>query len=226
MKNNLNFKNTVASILRNKGKYRFISELHDGAKVLDIGCGNASVLAFKQVNPSIKYTGVDIGDYYQTEASKNMMDQYHIFDDNTFAIDIDTLDKDYDAVVSSHNIEHCSDPNNVLLAMLSRLKPGGKIYLSFPSSESAFFPSRLGTLNYYDDSTHKNDIPNYNNILEILESKKFNIIFKTKNYRPFFLWFVGMLIEPISNKRKTVMTGTWEYYGFESIIHASKIQQD
>ena len=35
------------------------------------------------------------------------------------------------------------------------LKKGGIIYLVTPSEKSIDFPSREGTLNYYDDKTHK-----------------------------------------------------------------------
>lgn len=213
----------IASLLRRHGKHRFIFNLNSGAKVLDIGCGNASVLAFKDVNPSIHYTGIDIGDYYQTPYSKDAMDQYHIFDPDTFASMVDTLDTDYDAVVCSHNIEHCNDPNGVLLAIFRRLKKGGKLYLSFPTSESVNFPSRFGTLNYYDDETHNEELPNFKNFLKILDRENFGIIYKSERYSPKILWLIGFFLEPFSKRKKSVMTGTWEYYGFESIIQALKL---
>ncbi len=216
-------KHRIACILRSHGKHKFIFNLKPGSKVLDVGCGNASVLAFKDLNPSIHYTGIDVDDYYQTPNSKNAMDQYHIFDPYTFASEIDTLDTDYDAIVCSHNIEHCYDPDGVLLAISRRLKKGGKLYLSFPASESVNFPSRIGTLNYYDDETHNDKLPNFENLLKILDLENFEIIYNSKRYSPKILWLIGFLLEPFSKRKKSVMTGTWEYYGFESIIQASKL---
>ena len=57
----------------------------------------------------------------------------------------------FDAVISSHNLEHCNDRYGALNAILDKLKDGGKIYLSFPSGKTINFPKRDGCLNYYDD---------------------------------------------------------------------------
>ena len=218
----MKYKYMAASFLRSRGKHRFISLLKSGAKVLDVGCGNASVLAFKKVNPDIHYTGIDIADYNQTIESKNAMDHYHIFNENNFSDNIDALDTDYDAVICSHNLEHCNDRAATLLSILRRLKIGGKIYLSFPCEDSINFPNRHGTLNFYDDNTHKYIPPNFEEILSTLNTNGFDITFKAKKYRPLILFLVGMLLEPISKIKKTVMIGSWEFYGFETIIHAIK----
>jgi len=218
----IKYKYMIASFLRSRGKHRFISQLKSGAKVLDVGCGNASVLAFKKVNSDIHYTGIDIADYNQTIESKNAMDNYHIFDANNFSNAIDELDMDYDAVICSHNIEHCNDRSATLLSILKRLKAGGKLYLSFPCDDSINYPNRHGTLNYYDDNTHKEIPPNFEQILSTLKTNGFHITFKAKKYRPLILFLIGMVLEPISKIKKTVVTGTWEFYGFESIIHAIK----
>ena len=60
--------------------------------------------------------------------------------------------------------------------MLKKVKRGGSLYLSFPSAKSLSFPSRIGTLNYYDDITHNNEPPDLENIIEIL--KKNGLIFQ------------------------------------------------
>ena len=59
-------------------------------------------------------------------------------------------------------------------------------------------------------------------ILDIIEKNGFTVEVKVKRYRPFLLHIVGLLIEPISTIRKKVMFGTWEKWGFESIIIAKK----
>ena len=217
-----NFKYMIASVLRPKGKHRFVKSLPAKSKILDIGCGNASVNAFKSVNPSVHYSGVDVADFNQTEASKAAMDDYLIFEPSLFDRGIDKLPSDYDAVVWSHNIEHCFDRWAVFRAVLDRLKPSGALYLSFPSMETLDFPSREGTLNYLDDPTHREAPPDLESVISFIEERGFSIGFVERNYRPKLLALVGFLLEPLSIMSGRVRLGTWEYYGFETIIHAVK----
>ena len=106
--------------------------------------------------------------------------------------------------------------------MLNRIKKGGSIYLSFPSTKSVNFPSRIGTLNYYDDPTHLNEPPDFEEILKVIENKGFLIDIAIKEYSPLILFLLGFLLEPLSLFTGKVMPGICEYYGFESIIHASR----
>ena len=82
--------------------------------LLDVGCGNNSPYIMKSMFPDIYYTGIDIGDYNQT--APNLADEYIIADPNKFADTILNLDKKYDTVISSHNLEHCNDREKTLEA--------------------------------------------------------------------------------------------------------------
>lgn len=104
--------------------------------------------------------------------------------------------------------------------MLRALKPGGRIYLSFPSEASISFPKRNG-LNFFDDRTHK-DIPKLSSVLELIKSEGLQIDIVVKSHKPNLLYFIGMLLEPLSVFCDRVMIGTWELYGFETIIWATK----
>jgi hypothetical protein len=110
--------------------------------------------------------------------------------------------------------------------MINVLKPGGFLFLSFPATRTVNFPIRNGcggsTLNYYDDTTHRGLPPDYENIIKTLESNNMEIIYKRDSYSPFFLRFLGFLLEPLSKIKNKVVMGTWEYYGFESVIWARK----
>ena len=108
--------------------------------------------------------------------------------------------------------------------MMSVLKVGGKIYLSFPCEQSVFFPKRDGTLNYYDDSTHKLTPPSFEKVGALMKKNEFEIIYSTRNYKPRILWFLGLLNEPISRYKGRNLVGTWEFHGFESIFIAKKIK--
>lgn len=128
-----------------------------------------------------------------------------------------------DAVISSHNLEHVEDPEKVADAMIESLRPGGKLYLSFPSAASINFPQRRGTLNFFDDPTHKNIM-----IISWLVKKLFTsmrIVFLKERYRPIIPFCLGALLEPISALSRTVLPGTWALYGFETVVWVEKITQ-
>jgi len=212
----------IKILLRSKGKTRFLMSLPREASILDVGCGNNSPFIIKKILPTCSYTGIDVGDYNQTQPI--IADDYIVTSPMNFAKTIFDLPKKYDAVISSHNLEHCDDRDATLSAMLSALKIGGKIYLSFPCEQSVFFPSRNGTLNYYDDPTHKLIPPAIEDIFRIMKKNRLKINYSIVNYKPKILWFFGFLNEPFSKMLNKNLLGTWEYYGFESIIVATKIQ--
>jgi SAM-dependent methyltransferase len=210
----------LEKILRPKGKIAFLRMLKSNVKLLDVGCGNNSPFKTKQILPKCEYVGIDIGDYNQ--AKPNIADQYILTTPNQFAATIHQFANQCDAVISAHNLEHCDDRDATLNAMLSSLKINGCLYLSFPCKESVLFPKRYGTLNYYDDCTHQLTPPNFEDIINVLQKNGFEILYAIKNYRPLLLRIIGFLIEPFSSRKKKAMRGTWEYYGFESIIWARK----
>lgn len=206
------------------GIHAFLHSIKDSAdtKILDVGCGNRSPQNVKAVLNKIYYVGIDVGDYNQTSDSKEYADEYHIVKSEDFAAEIERYHNVFDAVISSHNIEHCDEPERVLRAMIMALKKGGRMYMSFPSEDSQYFPtSRRGCLNFYDDSSH-NKIPDWNKINSILSECSMKTIYKTRNNQPYFMRKIGELNEAKSSELNTVLMGTWEYYGFESIIWCKK----
>lgn len=187
---------------------------------MDVGCGNDSPFIVKQILPNCKYTGIDICDFNQTKP--NLADHYVVTNAGNFAEEISKFSNSFHAVISSHNIEHCDDRDGTFRAILSTLKIDGKIYISFPCEDSANFPHRRGTLNYYDKAEHKGVPPNFNQFIEELRASNFEIIFSDRRYKPPILWLAGFVVEPFSRYRKKVLRGTREYYGFESIIWARR----
>jgi hypothetical protein len=106
--------------------------------------------------------------------------------------------------------------------MLKSLKNGGKIYLSFPSESTVGFPSRRGTLNYFDDASHQGNPPSFEEIINFLSENNFKIDFAKPRYRPILLFLLGFFLEPWSKFRGKTAIGTWALYGFETVIHATK----
>lgn len=216
------FKKFFMRLVNKDSKALFYSTLKSQINILDIGCGNDSVKNIKSYFPDSNYTGVDIHDFNLSNDAKKLMQNYFIFNSNKFVSGIESINKRYDLILSYHNIEHCEKPYDVLHAMMKKLKKNGHICLRFPNSNSVNFPSRKGTLNYYDDQTHQSTPPDFQKICTILSQYNVRFIIKKKSYKPFFQFLIGFILEPISSILKRKMPFTWEYYGFESVIYAEK----
>jgi ubiquinone/menaquinone biosynthesis C-methylase UbiE len=189
--------------------------------LLDVGCGNNSPYIMKVTFPDIYYTGIDIGDYNQKKP--NLADEYIITEPDKFADAILNLEKEYDTVICSHNLEHCNDRDKTLIAITKVLKSGGYLFLSFPTEKSVNFPGpRKGCLNYYDDSSHKDLPPDFRKTIKTLQQAGMKILFSSKSYKPFRKYILGLLMEKESKKDKEVKDYTWAYWGFEAIIWAKK----
>jgi SAM-dependent methyltransferase len=191
--------------------------------VLDVGCGNHSPARTKRIRPDCVYVGLDVADYNQDIRSTALADKYLLCRPEEFVARLLALSQSADAVISSHNIEHCLAPEKVLRAMCDALKTGGRMFLSLPCAASVSFPSRAGTLNYFDDVTHR-EPPDLNRLLEILAEKKLTVEYVSRRYRPVPLFLLGVLLEPLSMilKRNMPLGSTWALYGFESIVWATK----
>jgi SAM-dependent methyltransferase len=211
---------TLVHLFRTNSKIYFIRSLKKNVSLLDVGCGNDSPSICKALRPDIYYVGIDIGDYNQNNNPNDVADEYYLTTPDRFSSTIASLQNKFDAVISSHNLEHCNAPNSVLQAMLSSLKPGGRFYLSFPSDASISFPNRRG-LNFFDDSTHKN-ILHFSDMVERIKSEGYSIDVAVERNKPKLLTLIGLVLEPLSMICGKVMIGTWELYGFESIIWATK----
>ena len=66
--------------------------------------------------------------------------------------------------------------------------------------------------------------PKFQALTDELKNNNFEIIFSIQRNKPILLWLIGLIIEPYSKYKKKILKGTWEYYGFESIIWAKKIK--
>lgn len=186
----------AANYLKNKipkamhCKQAFVLSLPKGARVLDVGCGNCSPETVKRWRKDLNYTGIDVSDYNNTAKTLAYADEYIVSTPLKFSKSIREIDGMFDAVISSHNLEHCNNQTDTMTAMCCKLKKGGRLYLAFPCEESIAFPHRRGTLNFYDDSTHK-EAPEYEKILKLLCDNGMKILFSRKQYKPLYYWVWG-----------------------------------
>lgn len=218
----MNFKHTILykNFITHK-RIQFILNIPAKSYLLDIGCGNHSPSFYHQLNPDLDYYGVDIQEYNLDSNDYQFAKKIYFFNENKFANEIAAIPHAFDFVISAHNIEHTSKPLEVIDAMMSRLKIGGKLYLSFPTEKSINFPKRKGTLNFYDDETHQN-LPNANLLLEKIKNNKGEIVYFKKQYRNFYGFIKGLIQEPISIILNKKLSHTWHVWGFETIIIAEK----
>jgi SAM-dependent methyltransferase len=133
---------------------RFYALYHDKTVViLDVGCGDNSPSLTKRYFPRCVYHGLDRIDYNIDESDREAIDKLYRLD-----LDVDSLDvipdATYDLVIMSHVIEHLKKPEVVAAQLCRKLKPGGHLYLEFPSLRSLSLPSMEGTMQFCDDPTH------------------------------------------------------------------------
>lgn len=205
-------------LLKPRGKLAFLRTLPPHARVLDVGCGNNSPREFKMLRPDLNYVGLDVGDYNQQDSIR-YADAYQVVAPAEFANAICAYAGQMEAVVSSHNLEHCDDPVAVLDAMVMALRPGGRLFLAFPCEESVRFPKRRGALNFFDDATHK-QVPQWRRVLATLREQGVAVIYACPRYRPAILASVGFALEPLARLlgRNMPAGSTWALYGFETIL--------
>lgn len=103
-----------------------------GMKVLDYGCGaGASLLEIEALG----------AEAYGIEADPNVQ---QVIDKLGLRIHIGTLDDApfdgvlFDLIVLNQVLEHIPHPETLLEKLRARLKPGGKLVLSFPNADSIF----------------------------------------------------------------------------------------
>jgi len=225
MKNSWNTKsfytNIFSKILKSRGKRAFLLKLPLKSRILDVGCGNNSPFMTKTLRPDCHYTGLDVCEYRQTKT--NLADRYLTTPPEKFAEQLEGMPaRSFDAVFSSHNLEHCNEPERVLNEMIQLIAPGGRLFLAFPSARTIMLAPRTGTLNYFDDPTHLNLPPDWCTVVSKLQLEGLELQFATESYRPLVLSVIGAALEPVSYFRKTVMLGTWQFHGFESVIWARR----
>lgn len=208
-------------IFRPKGKYSFLSQLPTDSTVLDIGAGFTPT---RMPKLKINYFPYDIIDHYKDADFK--IKNYNVIPQQDFWSEIRKMELQFDAVVSSHNLEHVEDRWAAFECTKNCVRLGGMLYLSFPAARSVLFPTGSDfTFNYFDDPTHVDYPPDLGRILSELRSSGFEILFFSEAYRPILVQLLGPLLQwagLLRNNSKTSNFFRLALYGFESIIVARR----
>jgi len=139
---------------------RFLKTLPDNSKVLDLGCGDCyRTRKCLSMRPDLQFYGVDI-------------ETHHGQDQTLKEIQLANLNRDalkwgnnfFDAIIFSHVIEHLDSTIPIAKEITRVLKKNGLLYIEAPCKKTVKLPSRktfskfgipVGTINFYDDATHK-----------------------------------------------------------------------
>jgi len=191
-------------------------------KLLDVGVGNHSPSQFRKYFPTSIYHGIDLDiNYNNTAEDIKNIDQFFQLDLTKLEFD-EIPDNYYDAIVMAHIIEHLDNGYQVISKLSTKLKSGGYIYIEYPSAKSVNFPSKEGTLNFYDDPTHVK-IYNLEEVSSAVIDDGFEIISKGVRRNLFNILIMPIKIIHNKIKYKYVMGSVyWDLYGFAEYIWARK----
>jgi SAM-dependent methyltransferase len=196
-------------------------------RILDVGCGNHSPTITKKWFPGCYYTGVDVQRYNFDEADDAAIDQFFLLgpDDSASAgCGYDAIpDSSCDFVILNHVLEHIPDPRPTLTALCRKLRPGGYIWIAFPSLRSLSLPpSDDETLQFCDDPTHVY-VPGLREVANVLLANRVIIIHAGRS-REGFLTTLGDIFKFIKRQFRKMFTGRfsgrglWYLLGFEDHV--------
>jgi SAM-dependent methyltransferase len=194
--------------------------------ILDIGCGNHSPSLTKRWFPKSTYHGVDIQEYRLNNSDHYAMDRFYLVGpDGVSGYDV-IPDEFYDFIIMNHVIEHIRDQSNAIRTACKKLKPGGIIWIAFPSPSSLNFPSAVGTLNFCDDPSHVR-VCDVMGISNMLLDNNVSIIRGGKS-RDFVRFIAGLIVFPLAiwtklSTGKIQVHGLWYLFGFEDRVIGRKL---
>jgi 2-polyprenyl-3-methyl-5-hydroxy-6-metoxy-1,4-benzoquinol methylase len=193
-------------------------------RILDVGCGNHSPTITKHWLKNSEYHGADIQYCNLDDRDLANMDKFHQLTPVGGGFE-HIPNGFYDYIIMHHVIEHIHDQGAALKTVCEKLKPGGVIWVAFPSVRSLALPSADGTLNFCDDPTHVRvcdvkDVANWllDNNVKILKGGRSNDV---------LLYLLGLAILPLAYARKLLTgrlksSGLWHVLGFEDRVIGQK----
>lgn len=205
-------------------KFRYIRHrlTTPAPRILDIGCGNGSPSLTKKWFPACHYSGADIQSYKLSDADIAAVDQFYPIGADGSGYDA-IPDTSYDLVILNHVIEHMPNPAPIIAKLCGKLKPGGYMWLAFPSLRSLSLPHSVDeTLNFCDDPTHVY-LPDVPQIVNVLLRSGVSIVHAGRS-REGFLTSVAdcfklakrLLIRMVTGKFSG--RGLWYVLGFEDHV--------
>lgn len=203
---------------------RFYKEYYDKEfTLLDIGCGNHSAQKTKHWFNGCAYYGLDRDNYNNDTADFALMEKFYSIDLVNEPEKVEIIPNDFfEIIVLNHVIEHLSNGLDIISALTSKLKAGGKIYIEFPSSKSLSLPNMYGSLNFSDDQTHVR-VYSAREISNLLLAHNFRIVRAgVRKDIVRILLFPANIIMHLLKYRKLSGVIFWDITGFAEFVFAEK----
>ena len=208
-------------------KFRYVrGRLGALPRILDIGCGNGSPSVTKRWFPGCHYSGADIQRYNLSDADDAAMDEFFQLGADGSGYDA-IPEASFDFVILNHVVEHMTEPEPVLFKLCGKLKPGGYIWIAFPSRRSLTLPHSVDeTLNFYDDPTHVY-LPDKREIADILLANGVKVLHAGRSREGFFtsladVFKLGKRLVKKLFTGKFSGRGMWYILGFEDHVFGRK----
>lgn len=133
---NFSFVHRVRSRLEAKRLLRYCEGAPEGARILDVGCGDGFHLELlrKHGKKGWALEGIDI-DHRAVEAARSRGLKVHQGD----LSDLDIEERSYDVVYTLQTIEHVARPDELMRHINRLLKPGGRLVVVTDNTESLDF---------------------------------------------------------------------------------------
>lgn len=208
-------------------KFRFVrGKLPPGARILDIGCGNGSPSLTRRWFPDCHYSGADIQRYNLGPADDDALNAFFPLGADGSGYDA-IPEANYDFVILNHVIEHMPDPAPILATLCRKLRPGGYIWIAFPSLRSLTLPHSVDeTLNFCDDPTHIY-VPDLREVANVLLANGVKVLHAGRS-REGLLTTLGDLFKFAKRLLKKLFTGRfsgrgmWYLLGFEDHVFGQR----
>jgi SAM-dependent methyltransferase len=134
-------------------------------------------------------------------------------------------DSSFDLVILHHVVEHMRAPGPILADICTKLKPGGYIWIAFPSLRSLSLPSGEGTLQFCDDATHIH-VPSIREISNVLLEQGVTVLHAGRT-RAFVREVLGLAVLPWALLKRLITgklsgKGLWYILGFEDHVFGQR----
>lgn len=186
--------------------------------ILDLGCGDGSPQVFAAAFPTSSYIGVDHDGDRDPRADSAETARFISADLETTTLD-EVADASVDLVVATHVLEHLKRGCNLIDTVARKLRPGGFLFVIYPTPDSVHFPSMRGTLNFYDHPEHVT-VVTPEELVAHVRSAGLSILSEGVSRNPVAIAIMPARVILTAPFGALSASAFWDIYGFERYLIA------